>query len=54
MVEKVGNSSKTGKAIRDKKPYPFIAQCALDEGLNDFAEVLSLPANAAQNNLENK
>ena len=42
MADKLGDSSKTERAIRDKEPLTIIAQRAKEEGLNDFFEILKL------------
>ncbi|MBT3923931.1 MAG: CBS domain-containing protein [Nitrospina sp.] len=42
IADKLGDSSKTGKAIKDKEPLPTISQYAIDEGLNDFSYILRL------------
>ena len=38
------NSSKTAKAIDRHKPYKTIARCAIEENLDDLAEILNLSA----------
>lgn len=42
MRNSLGDPSKTGRAIKDEEPLPIIAQYAIDEGLNDFADILKL------------
>jgi len=42
MVDKLGDASKTGRAIKNEELLPTIAQYAMDEGLNDFADILKL------------
>ena len=42
MAEKLGDESKTTKAIRDKEARSVIIECATGEGLNDFADILNL------------
>ncbi len=38
----MGDSSKTAMAIRDQESLSIIIKYALEEGLNDFAEILKL------------
>jgi signal-transduction protein with cAMP-binding, CBS, and nucleotidyltransferase domain len=42
MVGTLGDTSKTGKAIRDGEALQNIAQYALEEGLNEFVDILKL------------
>lgn len=42
MADKLGDESKTARAIRDKEATPSIIQYAVGEGLNDFADILKL------------
>ena len=42
MAEKLGDESKTTKAIRGKEARSVIIECATEEGLNDFADILNL------------
>ncbi len=46
MADKLGNSSKTERAIRDKEPLAIIAQQPKEEGLNDFFDILKLATEA--------
>jgi len=42
IADKLGDASKTGKAVKDKESLPIIAQRAKEEGLNDFFDILRL------------
>jgi len=42
MADKLGDKSKTEKAIRNKEPLAIIAQQAKEEGLNDFFDILNI------------
>jgi len=42
MGQKLGSSSKTGKAIKNKEPLLVTIQYAKEEGLNSFAHILKL------------
>jgi len=42
MADKLGDESKTTKAIRDKEALSLIMLHAIGEGLNDFADILKL------------
>lgn len=42
MSDKLGDRSKTGKAIKEKQPLSIIIKVAKEEGLNDFAEIMKL------------
>jgi len=42
MADKLGDESQTAKAIRDKEALSLIMQHAIDEGLNDLADILKL------------
>ena len=42
MADKLGDSSKTERAIRNKEPLAQFAQQAKEEGLNDFLDILKL------------
>ena len=46
MADKLGDSSKTERAIRNKEPLAQIAQQAKEEGLNDFFDILKLSIDA--------
>jgi len=42
MADKLGDESKTARAIQDKETVSSVLQYATGEGLNDFAEILNL------------
>ena len=46
IADKLGDASKTGKAIKAKEPLPTIAQFATEEGLNDLSCILRLATEA--------
>jgi hypothetical protein len=46
IANKLGDVSKTGKAIKDKEPPSIISKHAKDEGLNDFSDILKLATEA--------
>jgi signal-transduction protein with cAMP-binding, CBS, and nucleotidyltransferase domain len=46
IADKLGDASKTGKAIKAKEPLPIIAQFATEEGLNDLSCILRLATEA--------
>ncbi len=46
MADKLGDSSKTERAIRNKEPLAQIAQQAKEEGLNGFFDILKLSIDA--------
>ncbi len=46
MADKLGDSSKTERAIRNKEPLAQIAQQAKEEGLNDFFDILKVSIDA--------
>ncbi len=46
MVAKLGDGSKTGKAIRDSETLQTIVEYAGEEGLSDLVDILKLSTEA--------
>ncbi|MFT4579439.1 MAG: signal-transduction protein with cAMP-binding, CBS, and nucleotidyltransferase domain [Nitrospinales bacterium] len=46
MATKLGDATKTGKAIKDSEPLINIIQYAHEDGLNDFVDILKLAIKA--------